>query len=450
MISRFLEWLFSWLLPLRTSQHADWEKDADWGRLDQEPLRARALLYWGGLVVIGLLVWSGFAQLDEVTRGEGRVIPSRQVQVIQAVDGGVVSDILTREGAIVEPGELLIRIDPTRFISSLRENRGQYLALQAKAERLKALSEERPFVPPTELAKEVPDILQREQILYRSSQDELNAQIGMAKQQLQQRRRELKEARANRKQLGHRYELAEKELNLTRPLFKSGAVSEVELLRLQRDVAGLLGQREQVDAQVEQIQAAIAEAEGKIREVELTFDNRVRRELSETLAKLRSLTDSKAALADRVKHAEVLSPVRGTVKQLFFNTVGGFVTPGKELAEIVPLDDALVLEVKIRPKDIAFLRPGQKAQVKFTAYDFAIYGGLDAEVARVGADTVIDERGEAFYLVRVRTLKASLGEGLPIIPGMMAQVDIMTGKKSLLAYLLKPILRAKQNALRER
>ena len=244
--------------------------------------------------------------------------------------------------------------------------------------------------------------------------------------------------------------MVQKELDVTTPLFKSGAVSEVELLRLERDVVTTRGERNQVLSQIERIKSSMAEAKRKIKEVALTFANRFRRELSETLALLSGLSEEKLALSDRVKHAEVRSPVHGTVKRLLVNTIGGVVQPGKEVAEIIPLDDNLVLEVRVHPKDIAFLRPEQKAQVRFSAYDYSIYGSLEARVERIGADTIIDERGNAFYLVRVRTLEPNLGENLPIIPGMMAQVDIITGDKTLLAYLLKPILKAQSNALRER
>ncbi len=450
MISKMIEGLLNTLLPIRSAKQQNWEMDADWARLDQEPLRARSLLYWGGILVVGLLVWSAYAELEEVTRGEGRVIPSRQVQIIQAVDGGVVSEIRVQEGQTVDIGQLLLSIDPTRFVSSFRENRSQYLSLLAKAERLKALSEKRAFSPPAEVVDQDLDILKQERRLYDFSKQELSAQLGIAGQQLQQRNEELKEARANHEQLGHRYELLKQELDVTRPLIKSGAVSEVELLRLERDVIQTRGERDQVEAQIDRVQAAVAEASRKIQEVELSFDNQIRRELSETLTKLSSLTEEKTALADRVKHADVKSPVRGTVKRLFYNTVGGVVQQGKEVAEIVPLDDTLVLEVKVSPRDIAFLRPEQKAQVRFTAYDFSIYGGLEAAVENIGADTVIDEQGNAFYMVRVRTHKPELGDNLPIIPGMVAQVDIITGQKTLLTYLLKPILRAKDNALRER
>ncbi len=450
MISKLLERLLSTLLPLRSQNPHNWEDDADWARLDQEPLRARALLYWVGIIIVCLLAWSTYTELEEVTRGEGKVIPSRQVQIIQAVDGGIVSEILVQEGQTVDAGDILLRIDDTRFVSSFRENRAQYLSLLARGERLQALSENRPFSPPEELRKEDPNLLEQETRLYQSTKQELDAQLGIARQQFQQRQEELQEAITNREQLTRQYELLQKELDVTGPLVRTGAVSQVELLRLERSVIQTRGERDQVLSQIERIQSSIAEAKRKIQEVELTFSNRIRRELSDTQGKLSSISEEKTALADRVKHADVKSPVRGTVKRLYVNTVGGVVQQGKEVIEIVPLDDALVLEVKVSPKDIAFLRPDLEAQVRFTAYDFSTYGSLDAVVEQIGADTVIDDKGNAFYMVRVRTLKSELGDNLPIIPGMVAQVDIVTGQKTLLTYLLKPILRAKSSALKER
>lgn len=449
-MSKFIDWVLTKVLPLRAQENHNWEIDADWAQVDQQPLRARALLYWGCLIFTALLVWAGFAEIDEVTRGEGKVIPSGQVQIVQAVDGGIVSDIYVREGQLVEAGQLLLQIDPTRFVSSFRENQAQYLPLLAKAERLQALAEKRPFNPPEQVVRLIPEILEHELRLYETTKREVDTQLAIARQQLQQRNDEYREATANRAQLDNRYQLLKRELDVTKPLVARGAVSEVELLQLEREVIQIRGQRDQVTSQIDRLRSAQDEGKRKIQEVELTFYNQIRRELSETKAKLGGLFEEKTTLADRVKHAEVRSPVRGTVKRLFTNTVGGVVQQGKEVVEVVPLDDALVLEVKVNPKDIAFLRPDLSAQVRFTAYDFSIYGSLDAVVETIGADTVIDERGNAFYVIRVRTLEAELGENLPIIPGMMAQVDIMTGRKTVLSYLLKPILRAKANALGER
>lgn len=449
-MSKFIDWILTKVLPLRGQENHNWEIDADWAQVDQQPLRARALLYWGCLIFAVLLIWAGFAEIDEVTRGEGKVIPSGQVQIVQAVDGGIVSNIYVREGQLVEAGQLLLQIDPTRFVSSVRENQAQYLPLLAKAERLQALAEKRDFNPPEQVIQQIPEIVGYEQRLYETTKREVNTQLAIARQQLQQRNDEYHEAAANRVQLDNRYQLLKRELDVTQPLVARGAVSEVELLQLEREVIQIRGQRDQVTSQLDRLRSAQAEGKRKIQEVELTFYNQIRRELSETKAKLGGLFEEKTTLADRVKHAEVRSPVRGTVKRLFTNTVGGVVQQGKEVVEVVPLDDALVLEVKVNPKDIAFLLPNLSAQVRFTAYDFSIYGSLDAVVETIGADTVIDERGNAFYVIRVRTLEAELGDSLPIIPGMMAQVDIMTGRKTVLSYLLKPILRAKANALGER
>lgn len=245
-------------------------------------------------------------------------------------------------------------------------------------------------------------------------------------------------------------ELVQQELAQTRPLLATGAVSPVEILRLEREVTKNRGDAEQATAQIARVQAAVGEVQRKTQETELTFRNEAGRELADTMAKLNALNEGAVALADRVNKAQVKSPVRGRVQRLLANTVGGVVQPGKDLVEIVPLDDKLVLEARVAPKDIAFIRPGQNATVKFTAYDFAIYGGLEASVENISPDTVVDERGNAFYLVRVRTKLAGFNDKLPIIPGMTAEVDVLTGKKSVLSYLLKPVLKVRDYALRER
>lgn len=446
LFGRFVERL----TPVDQNAQADWRSDADWAVLQQEPLRARALLRISAVVIVLLILWAAFAEIDEVTRGQGKVVPTSQVQIIQSVDGGVVEVIAVKEGQVVEPGQLLFRVDPTRFKSNMMESRTAQLALQAKALRLEALTRGTSFNPPAELLKEVPDVVAQEQRLYDSRRESIAAQVSITYNQLTQRQQELNEVRARREQAERSLELLLKEISVTRPMVATGAVSEVEVLRLDRDVARLRGDRDQIGAQILRVQAAIQEAQRRIEETQLSNRNLMSAELSETMSKLASLSQGGLALEDKVKHADIKSPVRGTVKRMLVNTVGGVVLPGKEVAEIVPLDDVLILEAQFIPKDIAFLRPGDRAIVKFTAYDFAIYGGLTAEVMSIGADSVVDEKGNAFYLVRVRTQKASLGANLPIIPGMVAQVDILTGKKTVLSYLVKPILRAKANALTER
>lgn len=452
---RGVERLFQrWAPPDSHEDTRSWRADADWAMLQQEPLRARALLRACALALLILIVWAGFAQVDEVTRGEGRVVPSSQVQIVQSMDGGMVAEIFVREGQQVKAGELVMRIEPTRFVSTLRENQSQILALQARVARLRALVEGRPFALPAEVERDAPEIGLRERQLYDSQRAEIDAQIGIARQQLNQRDHELQEAQAQHAQTLRAIELATREIQATEPLLATGAASEVELLRLRRDLSKLRGDREQFTAQIARVQSAILESRRKISEVELTYRNLRGGELAEAQARLNGLSEGGAALEDKVSKTEIRSPVRGIVKRLLINTQGGVVQAGRDVVEIVPVDDSLVIEAKVRPKDIAFLRPQQPALVKFTAYDATIYGGLEARVENIGADTVIEEqgaqRGEAFYIVRVRTRLSSLGPDLPIMPGMVAEVDITTGRKTLLTYLLKPVLRAKAEAFTER
>ncbi|MEQ6889487.1 HlyD family type I secretion periplasmic adaptor subunit [Halomonas sp. CS7] len=429
----------------------DWASDADWARLQQDPIRARAFLYVVVLAVAALLVWAWLAPIDEVTRGTGRVIPSSQLQRVQSFDGGVVQEILVREGERVEAGELLMRIDPTRFLSSFRENRATAQSLQARAERLRALATGSPFTPSEALSEKAPAIVAQERALYASGLDKLSEEQSILEERLAQRRAELDEAQSRRDTAARELGMASQELNLTRPLLQSGAVSEVEVLRLRREVSRASGERTQAAAQVERLQSAIDEAQAQLREVELNARNEWRTELSRTLGELAALDESSAGLEDRVRLSEIRSPVDGVVQRLGITTLGGVVQPGQEVVDIVPSDDALLVEARIAPQDIAFLRPGQPATIKLTAYDFAIYGGLEAELDHISADTITDDEGNTFYLVRVRTREdAQQHRELEVIPGMTAQVDILTGKRTVMQYLLKPVLRAWENSMGER
>ncbi|MBA6414365.1 HlyD family type I secretion periplasmic adaptor subunit [Parahaliea sp. F7430] len=428
-----------------------WRQDAHRAYLRQQPLRAKALLYCIAVVVVALVLWAAFAEIDEVTRGQGKVIPSQQLQVVQSQDGGVVTELLVRQGDIVEAGQLLVRLDQTRSGSELRENRAELQALSVKAARLAAALTETTFAAQEEWLESVPDIVEQELELFKSGQAQLELNREIASEQLVQRQQELAEVQARARQMGRSLDLVRRELSVTRPMAQSGAVSEIELLRLEREVNRLSGEHEQAQAQTKRLSSAILESERKLSEVEIEFANAVRSELTETLTRMNSLKEVATGLSDRVRQTELRSPVKGTVKQLYFNTVGGVVLPGKEILEVVPLDDTLLLEVRIRPKDIAFLIPGQKALVKFTAYDFVVYGGLEGVVEQISADTIMDEEGNPFYEVYLRTTEeASLGPDMPIIPGMTVEADILTGKKTVLAYLMKPVLRAKQHAMTER
>jgi adhesin transport system membrane fusion protein len=397
--------------------------------------------------------WASWATLDEVTRGEGRVIPSSQVQVVQNLEGGIVSEILLREGEIVDQGQALLRIDNIRAASDLRENRTRYLALLGALARLRAEVDETDVVFAPLVLEHAAEVVRNERDLFEARREALQSELAILHSQATQRQQELAELESRLSQLKSSHALATEELQITEPLAAKRLVAKVDLLRLKREVNDLEGELEITRLEMDRIKSASLEAERRIEEKSLTFRAEAQRELNVVQAEAAALEEQIAADADRVERTEVRSPVRGTIKQLLVNTVGGVIQPGEDLVEIVPLEDTLLVEAKIRPADIAFLRPGQPATVKVTAYDFSIYGGLDAVVEQISADTITDERGERFYRIRVRTTDSTLdkaGTPLPIIPGMTTQVDILTGEKTVMDYLLKPILRARYNALRER
>jgi len=426
------------------------EREAD-ALISRERTRgAQKIVRAAALAVALLLVWAALAPIDEVTRGDARVIPSRQLQVVQSLDGGVVAEILVREGQVVEAGQLLLRVDETRAGAGVRESAAQGFALRARAARLRALAEGTPFVAPTARDDEEQRVALDERRLYEARSSELATTLMVNRQQLTQKQQELSEMQFKRDAAQRSLELTQQELAQTRPLLATGAVSQVDVLRLERDVARYRGEAEQSTAQIARARAAIGEVQRKGQEVEIAFRNDARKELADTMAKLNALNEGAVALADKVDKTQVKSPVRGRVQRLLANTVGGVVQAGKDIVEIVPLDDTLVLEARVAPKDIAFIHPGLSALVKFSAYDFSIYGGLDAKVENISPDSVVDERGNAYYLVRVRTVKSGFSEKLPIIPGMTAEVEVLTGRKSVLSYLLKPVLKVQSRALSER
>ena len=449
-LTKPIYYLIDLAVPTESREDLTWREEADLAILEQTPLKAKLLIYTILFILLAALAWAWLAKVDEITRGEGRVIPSRQLQVIQSLDGGIVSEILVKVGDLVKVGMPLIKIDETRAASSLRENKGQYLALLAKQARLRALAEASTFNPPAEVKTEAPQLYEQEYALYTASRDELDSIVSIARDQMVQREKELDEIQFKKELAEKTYESANKELTANKPLLASGAVSEIDILKLEREVTRARGEIDQSRAQISRIKVGITEAKRKITESEQAFRSKVRAELNEVSAKLSSITETSVALSDKVKQSTLKSPVNGKVSRLFFNTLGGVIQPGKEVMELVPTDEVLVIETKVQIKDIAFLRPKQSAIVKLTAYDYTVYGTLDAVVESIAANSIVDDKGNAYYLVRVRTLQNTLGKNLPIIPGMVAQVDILTGKKTILSYLLKPVLKAKSYAFTER
>ncbi|GLQ30676.1 HlyD family type I secretion periplasmic adaptor subunit [Litoribrevibacter albus] len=421
---------------------------------EQTPFKSRLLL-WSIFTFLSIIIgWAYLAEVDEIARGEGKVIPSQQLQVIQNLEGGIISDMLVSEGQLVNKGDVLVKIDDTQFQSSFQETKLRYFELQARAARLTAESQGHDSIAlPYDIPEDAMSFVQQERGLFLKRQNQLNAQKATILKQVSQTRAELAQIEAEKKQTSRSLKLAEKELNILIPLAESGAVSEVEIIRAEKEVVRLETQISSLNLSTPVLNAQIGELESKLSELSLKHQSEAYSELSEVTAELSRLSQSEDALEDKVTRTAVRSPVKGTIKQIMVNTVGGVLQPGMDILSIVPIEDSLLIEAKVRPADIARIYPGQPAIVKFTAYDFAIYGGLEGSVVHISADSITNEKDESYYLVRVKTDRSFLGEDsqeLPIIPGMTTNVDILTGKKTIMDYLLKPIFKAKERALTEK
>ncbi|MGR0138942.1 MULTISPECIES: HlyD family type I secretion periplasmic adaptor subunit [Pseudomonas] len=422
--------------------------------VDDAPRIVR-LTIWG---VIGffvfLLLWAHFAIIDEVTKGEGKAIPSSRIQKIQNLEGGIVAQIYAHEGQIVDAGAPLVRLDDTRFASNVGETEADRVAMELRVERLSAEVDNRPLNISDNARKTAPNQASNEESLYQSRRQQLADEIGGLQQQLLQRQQELREFSSKQDQYRNSLGLLRQEIGMSEPLVKQGAISPVEVLRLKRSEVETRGMLDGTTLAIPRAQAAINEVQRKIDETRGKFRSEALAQLNEARTNLSKAQATSKGLEDRVSRTMVTSPVRGIVKQMLVNTVGGVIQPGSDIAEVVPLDDTLLVEAKIRPQDIAFLHPGQEAMIKFTAYDYTIYGGLKGKLEQIGADTVMDEeKKNTFYVIKLRTDRSHLGtdeKPLLIIPGMVASVDIITGKKSILSYLLKPIIKSRAEALHER
>nr|WP_262925107.1 HlyD family type I secretion periplasmic adaptor subunit [Pseudomonas protegens] len=423
--------------------------------LIEDAPRVIRLTIWGIIAFfLFLVLWANFAVIDEVTKGEGKAIPSSKVQKIQNLEGGIVSELYVKEGQVVEAGAPLIRLDDTRFQSNVGETETVRLSMLLRVERLSAEVDDRALNFPEDVLKEVPGQAASEKSLYESRRQQLHDEIGGLQEQLIQKQQELREFTSKQAQYRQQLGLQRQEIAMSEPLVAQGAVSPVEVLRLKRAEVETRGQLDATTLAIPRAESAIKEVQRKIDETRGKFRSEALTQLNEARTELNKASATGKALEDRVSRTLVTSPVRGIVKQLMVNTIGGVIQPGSDMVEIVPLDDTLLVEAKIRPQDIAFLHPGQEAIVKFSAYDYTIYGGLKARLEQIGADTITDEdKKTTYYMIKLRTDRSHLGtdeKPLLIIPGMVASVDIITGKKSVLSYLLKPIIRARAEALQER
>lgn len=415
---------------------------------------SRRLVHLVLVLVLVLIVWAAYAEVDELVRGQGKVIPSKQLQLVQNLEGGILAELFVEEGQQVKKGEVLLKLDDTQFNSTYQERRQTVMAVKANIARLRAaLANDKSITFSSELeAEEAVDIIKEQRQLFYHLKTQLEASQHLIDLQIKQETQSLAKAKFEQNQAKRQLVLAEKELAILRPLLNAGVVSEMEMIRAEKEALKAKGEAEGLEFMMPKIKTNIEELKDKQKQLRINFNAETQTELNKYLDQLAQISQTSGALEDRLDRTQVKSPVNGTIKQIMLTTQGGVVQPGMDLISIVPLEDSLLIETKVRPSDIARLYPGQKAMVKFTAYDFTVYGGLEAELVHISADSISHENDESFYLVRVKTYQNNLGSienPLPIIPGMVAEVDILTGKKTLLSYLLKPILRAKQVALSE-
>ncbi|MEM6811231.1 MAG: HlyD family type I secretion periplasmic adaptor subunit [Pseudomonadota bacterium] len=433
----------------RIQAHGDRFFDTD----EDMPLSTHLVLFFILAFFAIFIFWASFAELDEVTRGDGTVIPSSEVQKISSLEGGIVEEFFIKRGDEVAKGDTLVRLSDIAAASDLGANEARYLGLLATVTRLQSEVEGRIPEFPQEVMEGAPQSVTEEMNAYRANADKIASQTVIIEQQKSQRSQELNELQVRASDVRGQLNLAREEKQMVEPLVARGAAPRMELLQLDRQIKEKQTELNGVLSAIPRARAAIAEANARIEDVKSTARAQAQTELSAKLIEMNAIKQSLAGLQDRKTRADIKSPVNGYVKDLKVYTVGGVVQPGQEFIEIVPKDDQLLVEARINPKDIAFLYPEQPAIVKITAYDFSVYGGLNGKVVQISPDAITDEEGNSFYQVQIRTEENALkrrGEVLPIIPGMVASVDILTGEKTVMEYLLKPFIKTLNNSLNER
>lgn len=421
---------------------------------DEMPLSKHFLLVFIVLFFAFFILWANFATLDEVTRGMGKIIPSSEVQAMQTIDAGIVDEILVKEGDQVEAGQILARLSDIEASSDLGANRARYLGLLASITRLQAEAEGKTEVVfPAEVEKEAPNSVTEELNSFRANQRQRDGQKKVLQEQLTQREQEVDEINSRIGDLRGVIGMQRDEKNMIAPLVAKGSAPKLELLQLERAIKEKTSELNGLQASLPRSKTAVDEAKARLADLESTMKAEAQKELSTKLTEMNEIRERLTALKERKTRKEIRSPVSGTIQDITVKTLGGVVKPGEDFIKIVPKDDQLIVEARVKPSDRAFIYPGQPAVIKLTAYDFAVYGGLKGELLDISADTFEDEKGDTYYRVRLRTYETQLkrkDEVLPIIPGMVASVDILTGKKTVMQYIMKPLIKTLDDAMNER
>ncbi len=420
--------------------------------IEHSPKKIRMVILFWAFTITALVIWMAYANIDEIARGSGEVIPRGENQLIQNLEGGIVEEILTYEGSSVRKGDILLKIDNQKSISTYENNQISSRSLEAKILRLRAESENKKLEIDENIRKKMPVIIKNELSLYISNLQRLNTNKKIIQHQLYQKEQEYKESLKRLELLREDVRLINQEIEIIEPLVKKGIKAQYDFLKLKREKNSIIKELEGVKLSLPRIKSTTKEAEARLQEIVFDYQIKAKEELNEVLAKYKATLSNNEALSDQVDRTIVRSPINGVVQKLFVHTVGGVIRPGADLVEIVPTDKSLLIEVKIKPSDIAFIYVDQVAKVKFSAYDFAIFGSLDGKVESISADSFTDEKDITYFKVRIKTDKSHLERNkkkLKIIPGMTVDVDIITGKKTVLDYILKPILKTKQYSFSE-
>jgi len=397
--------------------------------------------------------WMAHSKVEEITRAQGSVVPSRDIQILQSLEGGVLEELLVREGGKVKKGDILLRISDVQFSSQERGTEARSLSLRAKKARLEAEARGREFKLPEEVLEKTPQIAANEKSLYESRQNELKNTYAILDDRIAKASAELAETKAQINRFSNSKRLLGQELEITKEMVRKRAAPKIDEIKLNREISDLSGQ---INAGSQRRRALNAEVQvaRKERSSQLDkFQSQALGELNQVETEIAGLNENLKSIGDRVDRAELRAPVDGIVNRIAIKTIGGVIEPAAQLVEIVPLGDELKIVAQVQPNEIAFIRPGQPAKVKITAYDPQKYGSLDGELTRIGASSVSDAEGNAFFEIEVRTVKNFMGDEsnpLPITPGMVADVEVITGKRTILEYMMKPILRARDRALTER
>ncbi|MEZ5920374.1 MAG: HlyD family type I secretion periplasmic adaptor subunit [Parvularculaceae bacterium] len=406
-----------------------------------EPSKAaQYLLYAIAALLIVFFCWAALAKLDRVTRGQGRVVPSNHLQKVQYLEGGIIKDILVRPGEIVKKGAVLVRVDPTQINAQFAQGRDDYNLAAARLVRLQAMASKSALVFPEELARAAPDIVANEKGLFEARGKEFNSALAVEQGKIE-------DAKAALDYSTRTYDLAKQELAILKPLVDDGVEPRINLLRAEQRAASALGEKQRAEI-------AVKSAASEIERIKSTYQASIADDIAKTKAEFSGVDVALPALRDKVDRTDLRSPIDGVVHRVLVTTVGGVVQPGQTIVEVVPEGDSPLVEAKIKPSDVGFLRVGQEARVKISAYDSSVYGSISGTIETISPDAIEDEKtGTQYFLITVRVNAEEFetrNGALAILPGMAAEVDMLNGKRSVLAYLMKPLADLSTNALQDK